>query len=270
MPVALNLYEIRKAKGRDGDFFRAMQKQRPDLYQGVYIVGPTGNVLSGHGQMIEPKSKWTTAIRDTLAVGLERFGPVKAREELRSDAQRDRGVGVRDDGSIAIAAYMRYMMLGLDRRGLGEQAAIDRIILTRDDLSKLVIASEFPAGTRWKLPVETVTKFHKLLSPSSDANTLTRADEVAEAVLEVQIDKIADGVAYLSMRGKLAGAHTWQFDPHKGKKIRAEVTLIGVGSVDTKSSQLIELTLVGDGRYWSFPPHDGLMKYGTVAEWRRK
>ena len=40
MPVALNLYEIKKAKGPGGDFFRAVQKQRPGQYQGLYLVDP--------------------------------------------------------------------------------------------------------------------------------------------------------------------------------------------------------------------------------------
>ncbi len=48
VPVALNLYEIRKAKGPGGDFFRNVQKQRPAQYQGLYLVAADGKVLASH------------------------------------------------------------------------------------------------------------------------------------------------------------------------------------------------------------------------------
>ena len=57
VPVALNLYEVRDDKGAAGDFFRAVQKQNPDQYQGVYVVAPDGKVLASHGKMVEPAKK---------------------------------------------------------------------------------------------------------------------------------------------------------------------------------------------------------------------
>jgi hypothetical protein len=269
VPVALNLYEIREDKGSAGDFFRAVQKQRPDQYQGVYVVSPDGTVLASHGKMVEPTRKWAGEIVNAIAAALEKAGPLPAREETRGDAPTDRGVGFRAGGEITLAAYTRPMVLGLDRRGLGDRA-IDSIALNATDVSKITLASDLPPGTKWKLPKETVVKFHKLLSPASDANTLARADEMTEATLEVKVEKVAGAVAYVSLRGRVAGEHVWRFEPHRGKKIRAYVTLVGVGSVSTASGQLLSLTLVGDGRYRNHPPYDREeQKYGAVAEWRR-
>lgn len=48
VPVALNLFEVRKAKGAAGAFFREIQKQRPDHYQGMFVVHPGGKVLASN------------------------------------------------------------------------------------------------------------------------------------------------------------------------------------------------------------------------------
>jgi hypothetical protein len=266
VPVAVNLYEVRDAKGAAGDFFRAVQKQRPDQYQGLYVVNPDGTVLASHGKMVEPARKWAGEIVGTIATALEKTGPLSAREETRGDAPTDRGVGFRKDGGIMLAAYARPMVLGLDRRGLGERA-IDSIALSARDVGEITLASDV-AGGSWKLPKSMVVKFHRLLSPASDANTLARADEVTEASVDVRRERAADGVVYVSLKGKIAGEHVWQFEPHKGKKIRSNVTLVGVAAVSTKG-QLLSLTLVGDGRYRNHPPYDEEQKYGAVAEWRR-
>ena len=42
MPVALNLYKVRQDKSEAGDFFRSVQKQKPN-YQGLWVVSPSGN-----------------------------------------------------------------------------------------------------------------------------------------------------------------------------------------------------------------------------------
>ena len=47
MPVALNLYKIREARGEGGDFFRSVYKQKPQ-YQGLWVVSPDGKALASH------------------------------------------------------------------------------------------------------------------------------------------------------------------------------------------------------------------------------
>jgi hypothetical protein len=77
-------------------------------------------------------------------------------------------------------------------------------------------------------------------------------------------------VAYLSFKGAISGEHVWQFEPHKGKKLYANVTLRGVGTAESKTGKLLTLTLVGDGRFRNHPPYDDESKYGVVVEWRLK
>ena len=51
VPVALNLYKIREVKDAAGEFFRAVYKQTPNRYQGLWIVSAEGKVLASHQQM---------------------------------------------------------------------------------------------------------------------------------------------------------------------------------------------------------------------------
>ena len=41
VPVAVNLYKVRRAKDAGGDLFRSIQRQK-DQYQGIWIVSPEG------------------------------------------------------------------------------------------------------------------------------------------------------------------------------------------------------------------------------------
>ena len=79
VPVAQNLYEIRKAEGPGGDFFRSVQKQRPAQYQGLYLVSPDGQVLASH-QNFKSHKTWAKEVLADLEPGLKAFGAVKPRE----------------------------------------------------------------------------------------------------------------------------------------------------------------------------------------------
>jgi hypothetical protein len=76
-------------------------------------------------------------------------------------------------------------------------------------------------------------------------------------------------VAYLRYSGRIAGEHTWEFPPHKGKKIRAEATLEGVGACDAKTGRLSRIVIVAKGSYRGHVPADGASGYGAVLDWRR-
>ena len=51
MPVALNLYKIRQGKGGAGDFFRSVQRQKPNS-PGLWVASPEGRVLVLDGDAV--------------------------------------------------------------------------------------------------------------------------------------------------------------------------------------------------------------------------
>jgi hypothetical protein len=268
VPVAVPLYTIRDEKSPSGDFFRAVQKQRPEQYQGIYIVSPEGKVLAWQARAPEKRETWTSALVDVIETGVGAYGPVTVRKAEPVKLLPDRGVGRRKDGSIVLAVYGRTLSLGLDRRGFGG-VTFDSAVLSDKERQKL----EFPGlkeGDDFQVDTSAVRKLHRVLSPASDCNTLARADEVEHASLSGKVDGILSDVVYLSFQGRIRGLHTWPFPPHKGKKIYAEVMLAGVGSCERKTGKLLSLLLLGDGRYRNFPPYDHVEKYGVVVEWRLK
>jgi hypothetical protein len=180
VPVALNLYEIRKAKGSAGEFYTKVAKQRPTQYQGLYVVTAEGKVLASRGAQ-PSKGTWEADTLKMLDEGIEAFGDVKSRKVKAIDPYPERGVGVRDDGSMVLAVYARPMVLGLDRRGLGA-VAIDRVVLTKEEKSKLTLPDGVEDAT-WTVPLRVVDALHRVLSPSSDANMLARRGEVTKATL---------------------------------------------------------------------------------------
>ena len=107
VPVSVNLYEIRKAKGRGGDFFRGVQKQRPAQYQGLYLVTAEGKVLASH-QNFKSHKTWTKELIADLEPGLKAFGAVEEREIEPTDPLPERGVGVRKGGGACLAVFLRY------------------------------------------------------------------------------------------------------------------------------------------------------------------
>jgi hypothetical protein len=266
--VALNLYTIRKEKGPGGDFFRAVQKQRPAQYQGVYIASPEGKVLAAQAREPEKRETWARALVEVIEQGVTAYGGVMARKAGVIDLLPDRGIGRRKDGSIVLAVYARLMLLGLDKRGFGEPA-IDSVVLTAEDRAQLE-SPDRKVGDHFEVGFTAVQKLHRVLSPFSDASTMPRANEVTRGSLSGKVVGISGDVAYLNLDGRITGVHTWEFDPNKGKKIHAEVTLAGVGSCDRKTGKLLSLLLLGDGRYRNMPPRADVVKYGTAVEWRLK
>ena len=115
VPVAQNLYVIREEKGPAGDFFRGIQKQRPNQYQGLYLVNADGKVLASHQQFTSDKT-WTNELLTELKPGLKAFGEVKLRDVKYFDPLPHRGTGVRDDGSVVLALYLRFGIKGVPLR----------------------------------------------------------------------------------------------------------------------------------------------------------
>src|SRR4051812_15503495 len=168
IPVSLNLYEIRKAKGAGGDFFRNVQKQRPAQYQGLYLVTADGKVLASH-QNFKSHKTWAQELLADLRPGLEAFGKVAPRRVTPSDPLPDRGVGVARDGGARLAVFLRLSARGIPVREL-PNPTLDSLVLTADEFKELApVKAE--AGAAWKLTEEVGRKFCRVLGPG-DENTM--------------------------------------------------------------------------------------------------
>jgi hypothetical protein len=264
VPVALNLYEIRQAKGPAGEFFRNVQKQRPAQYQGLYLVTADGKVLASH-QNFKCDKTWPQEVLADLQPGVKAFGTVKPRAVAPDDPLPERGVGIRRDGSACLAVFLRYPIKGIPLREL-PNPTIDSLVLSAGDLGELVPA-KVEAGAHWNLSEAVARKFHRVLGPG-DEDTMPRAHEVQSVAFVGRVKSVGGGVARLTYEGAIAGAHETQ--SNKGK-CRGEAKLIGIGVYDVKAGHLLSLVWVFDGTFRGPPPSDKVpLPYSGVVEWRRE
>jgi hypothetical protein len=260
VPVAINLYVIRKQPDAAGDFFRNVQKQRPAQYQGLYLVAPDGKVLASH-QNYKSEETWPRQVLGDLRPGMRAFGEVEARDVRRADPSPERGRGLRPDGGATLALYLRYSIQGIPFREL-PNPTIDSLPLTADELAALGPAKA-EEGTAWALPDELARKFSRLLGPGTE-DTMPRPNEVSRVKLTGKVRFVEKGVALVLYAGELAGSHLNAAKKHT----QSETRVTGVGRYDVKARRLLSFVWVCDGLYRDPPPYDELRRYSAVVEWR--
>jgi hypothetical protein len=262
VPVALNLYEIRKANGAAGDFFRNVQKQRPAQYQGLYLVAADGRVLASH-QNFKSHKTWPQEVLADLRPGVKAFGEVTPRAVEPLDPLPERGVGTRGDGGVCLAVLLRYAVKNIPLREL-PNPTIDSLVLTADEFRALE-PDRTEAGAEWKLPEAVGRRFHRVLGPG-DEDTMPRIHEVRSVTITGRVQSVEGGIAYLAYEGAIAGAHETQ--SNKGK-CHGEARLTGVGVYEIKAKRLRSLVWVFDGTFRAHPPYDKEARpYSGVVEWR--
>jgi hypothetical protein len=261
VPVALNLYEIRKAKGQGGDFFRGVQKQRPAQYQGLYLVTPEGKVLASH-QNFKSDKTWAQEVLADLEPGLKAFGKVTPRKVQPSDPLAARGVGIRDNG-VCLAVFLRYPIKGIPLPQL-PNPTIDSLVLTAAEFKELAPA-KVKEGAEWTLSEAVGRKFCRILGPG-DEDTMPRPGEVTSVRFVGKVKLVENGIAHLTYEGRITGAHETQ--SNKGK-CGGDAKLTGVGTYDVKAGKLLSVVQVFEGSYAAPPPHDKPARpYTGVVEWR--
>src|SRR3954454_10218873 len=132
---------IRKDQGAAGDFFRSVQKQKPN-YQGLWVVSPQGKVLSAHQDMTtmaDPRGKWTKSALADLGAGLKASGPVTPRRVEKFQSLPHRGVGTQPDGRVTLAVTDRWVFV----KDLSRDAP-------RDALGATVLDSISLSAGEWK------------------------------------------------------------------------------------------------------------------------
>jgi hypothetical protein len=262
VPVALNLYEIRKAKGKAGNFFRGVQKQRQAQYQGLYLVRADGKVLASH-QNFKSDKTWPQEVLADLRPGLTAFGPIKPREFRRADPLPQRGVGTLKDGGVCLGVYLRYAVKGIPLREL-PNPTIDSLVLTAEEWPALAPPAA-REGQGWTVTEKVGRKFGRILGPG-DENSMPRPHEVKSVRFVGKVTSVSGGIAFLTYEGQIAGAHNTQ--SNRGL-CYGDAKLTGVGRYDIKAGRMASLVLVFDGVFRNVKPYDQPARYSGVVEWRR-
>jgi hypothetical protein len=278
VPVAVNLYNVRRADDAGGALFHSVQQQK-DQYQGIWIVSPNGKVLAGHQDYKDEKT-WSREVLDTIDGALEAFGPVKPRRVTATEPLPHRGVGVAADGSVSLAFHAR-LMRGGGRSWIPTAANRNSFWLWDGDLrpdgppvidSLTLTAKEWAAlsppraevGAEWAVPQALAAKFARAIVPVSDQSAMPLPEEANVARLTARVESIEKGRAHLRLAGQ------WETDHVYDKKHSyACASAEGIAVLDVDSKTMRSLLLIFSGFYRSAPPYDQADRpTGAVVEWR--
>lgn len=262
VPLAANLYEIRKRKDAVGEFFQAIQKQKAQ-YQGIWIIAPNGKVLAAHHE-VKNEKRWTHEVLDTIDAALRQTGPLEPREPQEFDVLPYRGKRVRPDGSVTLALTARTIYQGRPQGG----GAFDDVQFTAKQWAQFA-PRKGESGERWRLPREVVREFSRCLSGVNDQTGMPRPHEVKEAALSAHVRTVRGGVARIDYQGSIAAVHQHPFE--KGKFSTGAAQIEGVGLYDVARKEMRALYLYFDGTARAFQPWDReAHRIAAGVEWVRE
>jgi len=257
VPVAVSLGTIREAKDAAGDFFRSAQQQKHQ-YQGIWVVAPDGKVLAAHHEFKSTKT-WARELLATLGEARAATGDLAPRKAPPTEPLPYRGVGVRPDGTVSLAAYTRLLHNGRP----AFTPLLDTLTLSSTEWAALA-PPEPAAGKRWTVTEKVARRFSRCLSADNGKDTLSRPEHVTAVTLAGVVERVdRDGIAWLSYTGRIAGV-----DGPEGKARRGNAEITGAGTFDTKRKQQFWLALVFEGVYRHHPPYDEPRQLVTAVEWR--
>ncbi|GEM_PF-2333711 len=298
VPAAINLYRVRQANDGSRELFHSIQRQK-DQYQGIWIVSPDGKVLAGRHDYNDFKNG-ARELLETIDASLAAFGPVEARrlnraeKHARAVAPGDtisaetisvllpfRGRGVRDDGSVDLALYVRQVLGGgretipagvePGRAWLWDgpyrtdgPPVIDTVSLSADQWRTFAPTTVEPNAS-WSVPEQVAREFTRLLTASSDQSAMPRPDDATVAKMECTVESVSGGEARIRLSGQWEMTHAIEQD--KNRLLFGAATARGIAVYDTDARLLRSLLLVFDGTIRSGRADASPNRTGAVAEW---
>lgn len=262
VPVAVNLFDLREAKTTAGEMYRSIHKQQP-LYQGFWIVSPEGKVLAAHMEF-KSEETWVQEVADTLKKGIQSFGKITRRQAKPVAPFPFRGRGVRDDGSVTLAIYIREAHGGQ----FHDPGVLDQLTLTGKEFATLAPPSN-REGTSWLISNLVAKKLCRCLSPSSDLVNMPLPKEVTDVRLAAKVIEVNGDTVIVSYEGKISATHEHPFE--KGKASRGQANIVGFGRYDARTRTMSSVVFVLEGTFRNFQPYDrDIHTVFSGLEWQAK
>jgi hypothetical protein len=258
VPVAVNLYKVRRAQDGGAEFFHSLQRQK-DQYQGLWLVAPDGRVVAGHHE-VKNHANWSNEVLATLAAAERAFGPRAPRQVTVSNPLPWRGCDVQPDGSTSLALYSRHVH---NARADGP-LVVDTVNLAAEQWAAF-IPQKLEPGVEWALPEAVAREFTRALSPASDQSVMPLPQDASIAELRARVETIADHRAHVRLTGHWEATHAAEGDA--ARIVRATAVAEGEAIIDTEPPRVTSLQLVFDGTWRHFAPYDAPRETAAVVEW---
>jgi hypothetical protein len=262
VPLCASRYKICVRKDAAGDFWRSVTEQKQQ-HQGIWIVGTDGKVLSAYHDIKDIKN-WSNEVLATIDAALDKAGPLTARKVEKKDVMPYWGKGAEEDGSITLACHVRQMSEG---KG-GRIGALDGAHFSAKDFKEFA-PPEPVRGKSWYVPGRIATDFGRCLSVFSDKSLMPGPDDVTEVEIAGTVERVKNGVATLSYRGRIAALHVHTYNRSYETASRARI--VGTATYDVERKEMLGLLWIFEGGYHNVrPPEKGDNPFAAVVEWKRE
>lgn len=273
--VAQNRHEMDRDQGEVGEFYHSAYKQAPQ-YQGLWLVSPDGRVLADAGRHRGADTKsWPSVVLADLKAGLAKFGTVEPRRVQPRNLHPYKGIGVRPDGGVILAVAQKGMNNNADLSKINASSwlppgIIDGMPLSAADWSTFA-PPDVRVGNQWTIPEQIGQLFFRYLSGDI---AILGGEITTKVSVTGRVASVRDGIALLAYRGQVEGDNDGAKAGRTGLIYSTSVKMVdGIGAFDTKTGQMLALTMVWDGWAWPYrqptDPRKTPGRFGAVVEWRR-
>lgn len=245
IPIAVNKQETSHSaawKAAHSDEFKLIETFTggKTSHLGIYLLTPEGEPLSDKNLFRVLDAAET---RELLAAARSRFEenskavagqPRQVEPEWRD---KDRGLGVREDGSLRIALYARHTDLA---NGKPPAPVFDSLVLSRQEWQALVPDGD---GETVQLAEDSARLFARILPASSDLSNLISPADLSVAELSARPEQVG-GERWIWLDGKVAGKRPYV----NGGTIGGHAALRGVLVLSAERRPL-RLRIVAAGQF---------------------
>jgi hypothetical protein len=262
VPVALNLYTVRPQKDAAGDFFRSVQKQKPN-YQGFWIATAEGKVIAAH-QDFKDHNTWTQEVLELLDRTLKGIGPLPLRSVKPADPLPHRGVGLQPDGRHCLAMYFCVLYGG--KRVV--PPSLDSILLTPAEMAALAPAT-LEAGAESVVAESVARQFCRAISASRDTSWMPGPQDVTKVELKAKVEAVEGGQARVRLVGSWEAVKIEVHDVKK-RPTYSSSSAEGLLTIDLRKRSPVSLLMVFGGTWRNVAPYDAPVTSAAVVEWKAK
>ncbi|MCZ6765690.1 MAG: hypothetical protein O7D32_02030 [bacterium] len=255
IPLALDYQKVINRRSKESQFLLPLMKKKKGDKQGVWIFSPKGKVLGG------PLSGFGNMVQKTKGLvenALRHFGPVTARKRNVVATHPYRGKGVKSDGSVCLAEYVRRR----DGKRI-RSPVISSVVLSKKDF-KAFAPEKVADGAEWTLPNSVAKRLCRIASPMCYQHA-PQPDWVKSVTLKARIRTIRNGVAELLYEGQMSSERIMR----NGKILsEQELTLKGEGVYDIGAGRMQSLLIVGSGTFrWPEEAPSKTVLFDALVEW---
>jgi len=219
-------------------------------YQRIYRAAldakrPAGSV---HVYLLSPDGKYFDSMH--VAKAAEKGNLAELLEKTVADLKVDGGKPVvkATPQSIAPKAKEDSLVLHLTARPLkggGSWGGVSEnwIVLSADEVKKILPADKVEMGTAWEFDKDVAAKLLKPFYPVTENNDLS-TNRIDKQELKATVVSMENGVARAKIEGALKMKHT--FYPHRADDNVVEATLVGYVDFEPAKQKVRTLRLVTD------------------------